>query len=100
MGPTTDKTPVSAPSVCVTAKDGYWVVVGGSKSGGIIVRLGPDMSSKKYAALLSVGAIVKTVEQQGTRLSYQRMSGSGPNYGWVSLKFKDTNLLEPYEGEV
>lgn len=70
-----------------------WKVVGGSDKGGIIVRSGKQLSTEQLAARLSTGALVEEVELVGDRLHYKRLSGTGPEDGWVSLTFKEKPLV-------
>jgi len=70
-----------------------WEVIGGGDSGGILVRTGLETTSPQESERLSTGAYVKELELCGERLHYQKLSGSGPRSGWVSLKFKGKELL-------
>jgi len=78
---------------------GFWVVVGGHRKGGLLVRLGEDMTSHAWPEPLETGAIVKEVQRINERLHYEKISGKGPNYGWVSIHVKDHELLKPYTGD-
>lgn len=84
----------------VNIAEGYWIVTGGSTSKGILVRLGEAFDSKAHFELLATGAIVRALMKFGTRLHYEKITGEGPNCGWVSITSKGTNLMEPYEGEI
>jgi len=70
-----------------------WEVVGGADKGGIIVREGKDLKSTQTADRLSTGALVKELAFEGERLQYERLTGSGPAVGWVSIKLKDKELV-------
>lgn len=72
-----------------------WLVVGGAKTGGIVVREGQDTSSPEAAERLATGAFVKELEYvaDSARLRYEKLEGAGPDQGWVSTKFKSTDLL-------
>jgi len=70
-----------------------WEVVGGSDKGGILVREGQSTSSKQLPDRLSTGAIVQELAVHGERLNYLRLSGTGPETGWVSLKLSGKDLL-------
>jgi len=61
--------------------------------GGIIVREGKDLKSTQTADRLSTGAIVREESLIDGRLQYTRVTGTGPDKGWVSLKLKDKDLL-------
>lgn len=84
----------------VRAEDGYWVVTGGKKHGGLLVRLGESTAAKQMPTLLAIGAVVKEVQRCNGRLCYELVSGIGPNYGWVSLELHGTHLLQRYEGDI
>lgn len=84
----------------VGEKDGFWQVVGGKRTGGLLVRLGEDMNSPAWHELLATGAVVKAVMQVGERLNYEKVTGDGPNYGWISMHFRGKDLLKRYAGEV
>jgi len=72
-----------------------WCVVGGAEKGGILVRQGQALSSAEADKRLERGAVVRQVQLVGERLCFQRLSGEGPETGWVSLKLKDKVLMEP-----
>lgn len=72
-----------------------WEVIGGGETGGILVKKGKKTSSDKYADRLSTGARVEEIEKEGDRLHYQRLTGSGPKEGWVSIEIvKDREVKE------
>lgn len=70
-----------------------WEVVGGGSTGGILVRAGKETSSAAESSRLSLGALVRELELEGDRLRYQRLTGTGPDTGWVSVKLKDGKEL-------
>jgi len=70
-----------------------WEVIGGEGKGGILVREGKDLGSCAASERLSTGALVSELDLDGERLQYKRVSGSGPDTGWVSVKLKDKELL-------
>mmetsp|Transcript_130148 Transcript_130148/g.324496 ORF Transcript_130148/g.324496 Transcript_130148/m.324496 type:complete len:222 (+) Transcript_130148:55-720(+) len=77
-------------------KGSRWRVVGGARSGGILVRKGFDRDSKSFPYRLTTGAVVMALEElRDGRLHYQRLYGDGPDYGWVSVRAKDQLLMEP-----
>jgi len=74
--------------------DRLWRVVGGTSTGGIIVREGKETSSEQCKFRLEAGTLIKELELDGERLKYFRLAnGSGPNTGWVSIKLKDKDLV-------
>lgn len=70
-----------------------WEVVGGADKGGILVRGGQSTTSEQLEARLATGALVEELELVGDRLHYQKVSGAGPETGWVSTVLKDKALL-------
>jgi len=68
-------------------------VVGGATSGGIIVRVDKEKSSAEIPERLATGSMVKVVETDGTRASYELLSGTGPTQGWVSMSAGGKPLL-------
>lgn len=69
-----------------------WKVVGGTDTGGILVRLGEELSSLATGRL-APGSLVKEINLKDGRLEYNLISGSGPANGWVSIKLKLKELL-------
>lgn len=43
---------------------------------------------------LERGALLRQLELVGDRLSFQRLTGAGPEKGWVSVKLKEKVLVE------
>lgn len=72
-----------------------WLVVGGGSSGGIVVRAARQLSSQEHPKKLATGARVKQVARVGDRLHYKLLEGEGPEEGWVSLKLREKELLQP-----
>jgi len=70
-----------------------WEVVGGTGVGGILCREGKSIKSAECGERLSTGALVKQVAMEGDRLHFDRLTGSGQQTGWVSVKTKDKDLL-------
>jgi len=70
-----------------------WRVVGGAKSGGVMVRFGVDKDSPQVKERLATGAVVRQKKLMGERLQFEKVEGDGPDTGWVSIKLKDTDLL-------
>jgi len=79
----------------------FWKVVGGEKTGGIIVRSDSTYSSVVLAQRLSTGAVINGLEldESLTRLRYELVAGDGPSEGWVTLKIKDKELLVPFDDD-
>eukprot|EP00933_Yihiella_yeosuensis_P039906 TRINITY_DN3408_c0_g2_i9.p1 TRINITY_DN3408_c0_g2~~TRINITY_DN3408_c0_g2_i9.p1 ORF type:complete len:398 (+),score=87.80 TRINITY_DN3408_c0_g2_i9:107-1300(+) len=75
-----------------------WEVVGGVESGGILVREGQLLKSPACAERLSTGALVEELKLAGDRLNYKRLTGTGPDQGWVSLKISGKTLLVQRDG--
>mmetsp|Transcript_16552 Transcript_16552/g.34592 ORF Transcript_16552/g.34592 Transcript_16552/m.34592 type:complete len:191 (+) Transcript_16552:32-604(+) len=72
-------------------KPEVWQVVGGGDKGGIIVRAGKDTQSDALDRI-STGAFVLQLELEEERLHYEKLSGTGPQQGWVGIKFKGKDL--------
>jgi len=73
-----------------------WKVVGGADNGGLIVRVGRALGSEPESERLAKDAVVEELKLMGERLKYRRMSGIGPDEGWVTILQKDgTALLRP-----
>lgn len=74
---------------------GIWEVIGsGGGAGGIKVRTGKDLGSREaHGGRLATGSLVAELELSEDRLRFTRVTGSGPNQGWVSLKAKGVDLL-------
>mmetsp|Transcript_133476 Transcript_133476/g.415078 ORF Transcript_133476/g.415078 Transcript_133476/m.415078 type:complete len:208 (+) Transcript_133476:24-647(+) len=70
-----------------------WKVVGGGDKGGIIARDSQELGSAKLQDRLATGSLVSEEELVGERLRFLRLSGKGPERGWVSLKLGDKVLL-------
>jgi [acyl-carrier-protein] S-malonyltransferase len=72
-----------------------WKVVGGTESGGILVRTDKDLKSPEASpSRVSSGAILQELELIGSRLKFRLVEGTGPQEGWVSLSLKDKPLVE------
>lgn len=70
-----------------------WEVIGGGDKGGIVVRTGQDLTTEAASERLATGARVRELALIGERLLYEKLEGSGPPTGWVSLKFQEKALL-------
>eukprot|EP00440_Ansanella_granifera_P053753 gb/GFBE01058270.1/.p1 GENE.gb/GFBE01058270.1/~~gb/GFBE01058270.1/.p1 ORF type:complete len:182 (+),score=36.71 gb/GFBE01058270.1/:1-546(+) len=68
-----------------------WEVVGGGDKGGIIVRAGEDTKSEALNRL-STGAVISELELKGNRLHYERLTGTGPQSGWISIDLNGKDL--------
>lgn len=74
-----------------------WEVIGGTGSGGILVRQGQDLKSPALEERLGHGAVVQQEALVGERLQFKRLTGTGPETGWVSLKMSGKDLLKQLE---
>lgn len=72
-----------------------WEVIGGSGTGGILVRQGQELKSPQLEKRLETGSIVEELRLVGERLHYRLLRGAGPPEGWVSLKVSGKVLLSP-----
>ncbi|CAE7657715.1 Aasdhppt [Symbiodinium pilosum] len=71
-----------------------WTVVGGAEKGGILVRRGQELTSQAVTDRLSTGAEVEELHICGERLHFRRITGSGPEEGWVSVRTSGKQLLQ------
>lgn len=77
-----------------------WVVVGGAQHGGILVRRGRELTSallgtRAGPVRLSTDAEVAEIDVYEERLHYRKVSGEGPDFGWVSIATQGEPLLLP-----
>lgn len=76
---------------------GYlWEVISGMSRGGIIVRVGREISSERMDQRLSQGAVVRQEELVGERLRFTKLEGAGPVSGWVSVRLQDRDLVRRF----
>lgn len=71
-----------------------WCVTATNDKGGILTRTGKDLASPECSSRLATGALVREVELSGERLSFEKITGEGPEKGWVSTRLKDKVLME------
>jgi len=71
-----------------------WQVVGGEDKGGIIVRLSESTSSPQLGQRISTGAKLLELELREERLKFEKLSGDGPDIGWVSIALKGSMLVQ------
>jgi len=76
-----------------------WQVVGGGDRGGVIVRESQSLSSLKLEERLSTGATVQEIDLCGHRLHFCRLSGTGPQEGWISLHASGVVLARRIAGD-
>jgi len=94
MFPELPPIPEAKPKVATESKEGsIWVVVGGGDKGGIVVRKGEGLKTAELGRISS-GSKIKELEKIGERLHYEKVEGDGPDFGWVSLMFKSTPLIQ------
>eukprot|EP00931_Biecheleriopsis_adriatica_P071686 TRINITY_DN45573_c0_g1_i1.p1 TRINITY_DN45573_c0_g1~~TRINITY_DN45573_c0_g1_i1.p1 ORF type:complete len:362 (-),score=48.84 TRINITY_DN45573_c0_g1_i1:12-1097(-) len=71
-----------------------WEVIGGSSTGGIIVRQGVSLKSPESSdGRLATGSLVEELNLQGERLQFRKITGSGPGDGWVSRTLHGKDLV-------
>lgn len=94
--------PGTLSGACAQVGDGsprMWKIVGGTKRGGLLVRERKDLSSLQLPSRLSTGAAVEEIELDGDHLRYRRVAGSGPDEGWITIRFgKDMLAFENVKG--
>jgi len=71
-----------------------WQVVGGKTSNGIVVKEGKSIKTAELSQRLTHGAFVREIAAEKDRLHYKKLTGSGPESGWVSVKTSAGTLLE------
>merc|ERR1712176_1074669 len=87
-----------APNVSQKRKDVLvWEIVGGREAGGILSRSQCSLSSEKLSQRISTGAFVLELEhhisaRDGERLHYRRLTGTGPDEGWLTPSLKQRVL--------
>ena len=79
-------------SAAALAARQVWEIVGGADKGGVIVREGIDLTSPQVPIRLATGAMVREVELHGERLRFEKVSGAGPDEGWISTALKEKVL--------
>eukprot|EP00747_Dinoflagellata_sp_TGD_P165440 gnl/TRDRNA2_/TRDRNA2_186720_c0_seq1.p1 gnl/TRDRNA2_/TRDRNA2_186720_c0~~gnl/TRDRNA2_/TRDRNA2_186720_c0_seq1.p1 ORF type:complete len:567 (-),score=96.26 gnl/TRDRNA2_/TRDRNA2_186720_c0_seq1:74-1774(-) len=72
-----------------------WVVVGGSSRGGVTVYESEEEDSVVMGCRLAEGAIIEEIEIDGGRLHFERLTGIGPDVGWVDMFFRDGPQVAP-----
>eukprot|EP00931_Biecheleriopsis_adriatica_P068774 TRINITY_DN42689_c0_g1_i1.p1 TRINITY_DN42689_c0_g1~~TRINITY_DN42689_c0_g1_i1.p1 ORF type:complete len:366 (-),score=46.26 TRINITY_DN42689_c0_g1_i1:324-1421(-) len=71
-----------------------WEVVGGVGKGGVLVRDAKELSSMQAENRLSSGAVVREEELLGNRLHFSKVTGFGPQRGWISVVAGDRTLAK------
>eukprot|EP00404_Azadinium_spinosum_P061974 CAMPEP_0180700756 /NCGR_PEP_ID=MMETSP1038_2-20121128/5244_1 /TAXON_ID=632150 /ORGANISM="Azadinium spinosum, Strain 3D9" /LENGTH=379 /DNA_ID=CAMNT_0022732447 /DNA_START=66 /DNA_END=1205 /DNA_ORIENTATION=+ len=71
------------------ANEPLWIVVGGFACGGLLVRRGCSLTSRRIPYKLCHAAIIQELELRDGRLHYQRIRGDGPDFGWISTHKED-----------
>lgn len=84
------------PSTWDIASGDVWKVVGGSDKGGILVRQQASTNSAQLSMRLSTGATVEELERVGDRLKYSKLTGDGPDFGWVTIEKDGSELVKPF----
>ena len=70
-----------------------WRVVGGEQSGGLLVRSGPNLDTAELPERLQFGALVAGLETRGARMHYRKLSGGGPQEGWITRYVQQSGKL-------
>jgi len=87
--------PLAKPAPAPAAEADTWLVVGGTESGGIVVREAQGLKSRAETLRLQTGSKIRMLQRNGDRLEYALLQGEGPPKGWVSIRTKDKELLAP-----
>mmetsp|Transcript_70425 Transcript_70425/g.205998 ORF Transcript_70425/g.205998 Transcript_70425/m.205998 type:complete len:748 (+) Transcript_70425:94-2337(+) len=85
--------------VGANAQGPLWRVVGGDEQADLEVRRGWSLQSEKLATCLACGAILEERAQRDNRLHFTKISGEGPESGWISIFDGCQNLVVEYERE-
>jgi hypothetical protein len=77
-----------------------WEIVGGEDKGGVLIRDGCALSSAKLPDRLSTGAFVLELDfhdspATGQRIHFRRLTGTGPDGGWISVSLNHKELAVP-----
>lgn len=64
---------------------GHFRVVGG-EPGGLEVRVDFQQSSDLAGERLAPGAVIEQLHQKGDRLHFSKISGEGPQTGWIAIR--------------
>ncbi|CAK0876280.1 unnamed protein product [Prorocentrum cordatum] len=87
---------VAGPPMDPAAAEGRcWRVVGGRDLGGIIARQGKELGSDRLGERLAVGALLRQERLEDGRLCFRKLSGEGPDRGWVSIRANGKELVVP-----
>lgn len=70
----------------------WWQVIGG-ETDGIAVREGCEPSSAKLPTRLQKKAVVEEDILVGNSLSFKRLKGKGPDYGWVDISSNGKDVI-------
>lgn len=71
-----------------------WQVTGGKGSQGIVVRHEQELESEQYAERLAYGARIIEIELVDRQLHFSKISGEGPDEGWIPLGNVDEKFVE------
>jgi len=75
-----------------------WMVIGGARSGGIVVRSGPSMQSQELGRLSPGTMISIDVSILGKAHFLASEGDNGPREGWVNMRMAGKPLLSRMEG--
>jgi len=78
------------------ARGSRWLVTGGPQGRGLLVRKGEALDSAAFPFRLQKGAQLRALDAvEGNRLHYRRLSGDGPDFGWISIEANGNTLVKP-----
>jgi hypothetical protein len=72
-----------------------WRIIGGERTGGLLVRLEKELGSTAAEGRLATGSVVEQMELDGDRLHYYRLTGTGPHRGWITISLPEKVLAVP-----
>lgn len=64
------------------------------------MRAQRETNSEQLQERLATGARIQELQLQGDRLHFKKMSGEGPDTGWISIKISGKVLAEPMPAEM
>eukprot|EP00404_Azadinium_spinosum_P042420 CAMPEP_0180834636 /NCGR_PEP_ID=MMETSP1038_2-20121128/77961_1 /TAXON_ID=632150 /ORGANISM="Azadinium spinosum, Strain 3D9" /LENGTH=415 /DNA_ID=CAMNT_0022877881 /DNA_START=35 /DNA_END=1279 /DNA_ORIENTATION=+ len=60
---------------------------------GIVATKGKDVSSRRLAERLPMGALIRVLEQDSERLHFENLADAGPEEGWVTIKCNGQDVV-------
>jgi len=77
------QTPRMEPDAKFSEETSTWTVIAGGEKSGVVVRNGIG-SKSKVLGVLRDDATIQEIKRSGNRMNYKKLSGEGPDQGWIS----------------